>query len=86
MTRNPWLDIPLGDYEAHMALPAVGQSQLRLLEPGMHLRSHEELQQRATQAGFTPEDSRTILSPGGKQFTVETFRIRLNTPVDPGAV
>lgn len=26
--RNPWLDIPLADYEAHMALPTVGQSQL----------------------------------------------------------
>ena len=26
--RNPWLDIPLGDYEAHMALPTVGQAQL----------------------------------------------------------
>jgi trans-aconitate methyltransferase len=26
--RNPWLDIPLADYEAHMALPAIGQSRL----------------------------------------------------------
>lgn len=26
--RNPWLDIPLADYEAHMALPTVGQSKL----------------------------------------------------------
>lgn len=26
--RNPWLDIPLADYEAHMALPTVGQSRL----------------------------------------------------------
>ncbi len=25
---NPWLNIPLGDYEAHMALPTVGQAQL----------------------------------------------------------
>jgi len=24
--RNPWLDIPLADYEAHMALPTIGQS------------------------------------------------------------
>jgi hypothetical protein len=24
--RNPWLDIPLGDYEAHMTLPSVGQA------------------------------------------------------------
>ena len=26
--RNPWLDVPLADYEAHMALPQVGQAQL----------------------------------------------------------
>jgi hypothetical protein len=26
--KNPWLDIPLEDYESHMALPQVGQSQL----------------------------------------------------------
>jgi len=25
---SPWLTIPLEDYEAHMALPAVGQSQI----------------------------------------------------------
>ena len=25
---NPWLDIPLADYEAHMALPSIGQSRL----------------------------------------------------------
>ena len=26
--RNPWLDIPLADYEGHMALPNIGQAQL----------------------------------------------------------
>ncbi len=26
--RNPWLDIPLADYEGHMVLPYVAQSQL----------------------------------------------------------
>jgi SAM-dependent methyltransferase len=26
--KNPWLDIPLADYEAHMLLPKVGQAQL----------------------------------------------------------
>lgn len=26
--RNAWLDLPLDDYEAHMALPYVGQAQL----------------------------------------------------------
>ena len=25
---NPWLDIPLDDYEGHMSLPAVGQAQM----------------------------------------------------------
>jgi SAM-dependent methyltransferase len=28
MSDNPWLAIPLADYEAHMALPEVGQAQL----------------------------------------------------------
>ena len=73
----------------HETLPEVTPSpysSLRLLEPGMHLLSHEGLQRHATQAGFTPEDSRNVLSPGGKQFTVETFRFSLNTPADPRAV
>lgn len=26
--HNPWLDIPLADYEAHMALPEIGQARL----------------------------------------------------------
>jgi len=26
--KNPWLDIPLADYEGHMALPEVGQASL----------------------------------------------------------
>jgi hypothetical protein len=26
--RHPWLEIPITDYEAHMALPSVGQAQL----------------------------------------------------------
>jgi len=43
----------------------------------MHLLSHEELQRHATQREFTPEYSKNILSPGGKQFTVETFRLCL---------
>jgi SAM-dependent methyltransferase len=28
VARNPWLKIPLADYEAHMALPQVGQAEL----------------------------------------------------------
>src|SRR5688500_18466072 len=27
--RNPWLDIPLRDYEGHMALPSIGQAARR---------------------------------------------------------
>src|ERR1700733_2036112 len=27
-TSNPWLNIPLDDYEGHMSLPAVGQAQM----------------------------------------------------------
>jgi hypothetical protein len=26
--RSPWLDIPLADYEGHMALPGIGQSEM----------------------------------------------------------
>lgn len=26
--KNPWLAIPLADYEGHMALPAVGQARM----------------------------------------------------------
>jgi SAM-dependent methyltransferase len=26
--RSPWLDIPLADYEGHMALPDIGQAQM----------------------------------------------------------
>ena len=26
--RNPWLDIPLSDYEGHMALPQVDQARV----------------------------------------------------------
>jgi hypothetical protein len=28
MTENPWLKIPLGDYESHMAYPSIGQAAL----------------------------------------------------------
>jgi hypothetical protein len=26
--RNPWLEIRLDDYEAHMSLPSIGQAQM----------------------------------------------------------
>ena len=40
----------------------------------MHLISPKELQLRAGRAGFCLEHSNTILSPGGKRFSVDTFR------------
>ena len=46
------------------------------LTPVMHLVSPEELQRQARHAGFCTEASSTILSPGGKSFSVDTFRRR----------
>ena len=72
----------------HETLPEVSPSPyttLRLLEPRMHLLSHEELQRHARQMGFTPEDSRNILSHGGKHFTVDTFRLCSQPLADLGA-
>jgi trans-aconitate methyltransferase len=47
---------------------------LSRLAPVMHLISPQELQLRAAHAGFCPEHSSTILSPGGKGFSVDIFR------------
>lgn len=41
--HNPWLDIPLADYEAHMALPTVGQARLIADELGTVVKSHSPL-------------------------------------------
>ena len=38
--RSPWLDIPLADYEAHMALATVGQAQLIAHELDGLVRTH----------------------------------------------
>jgi trans-aconitate methyltransferase len=38
--RNPWLSIPLSDYEAHMALPAVDQSRMLADELEKLLQTH----------------------------------------------
>jgi trans-aconitate methyltransferase len=40
VARNPWLAIPLADYEAHMALPYVGQAQLLADVLGDAVRVH----------------------------------------------
>ena len=40
---NPWLDIPLADYEAHMALPSVGQARLIADELDILVKRHAPL-------------------------------------------
>ena len=49
---------------------------LQLLAPGMHLVSQEELTLQARQVGFSAEHSSTVVSRGGKQFSVDAFRLR----------
>ena len=38
--RNPWLDIPLAEYEGHMALPEVGQAEMLADELEFAIRQH----------------------------------------------
>lgn len=37
---NPWLNIPLADYEGHMVLPAVGQAEMLAAEFKALLNGH----------------------------------------------
>lgn len=63
----------------HETLTQVSPSpytSLQLLAPGMHLVSHEELIRQATQVGFATAQSTTVVSPAGKHFSVDTFRLR----------
>lgn len=63
----------------HQTMKEVSPSpytSLGRLAPIMHLVSPQELQLQATHTGFCPEHSGTILSPGGKSFAVDTFRLR----------
>jgi len=39
-TRNPWLDIPLADYEGHMSLPAIGQAEMLADQFGILLEKY----------------------------------------------
>jgi methyltransferase family protein len=41
MIANPWLDIPLADYEAHMALPEIAQARMLADELERAVRQHE---------------------------------------------
>jgi SAM-dependent methyltransferase len=40
MMTNPWLDIPLADYEGHMALPEIAQAQMLADELESAVRQH----------------------------------------------
>jgi hypothetical protein len=54
--RNPWLDIPLADYEAHMALPHVAQSGLLAELFGLVLKM------------YSPESVAVLGCAGGNGF------------------
>lgn len=41
MSRNPWLDIPASDYEAHMSSPEVAQAQMLAEVFGESLRRYD---------------------------------------------
>lgn len=68
----------------HETLTEVSPSpytSLRLLAPGMRLVPAEELKMQASQAGFVPERSSTVVSSGGKRFSVDEFRLHRDVPV-----
>ena len=58
---NPWLTIPLADYEAHMALPQVGQAQLLADLFAAELRER------------SPSSVAVLGCAGGKRFAVLSF-------------
>jgi hypothetical protein len=61
--RSPWLDIPLADYEGHMALPSVGQADMLATQFGELL------------ASWMPESAAVIGCAGGNGFD----RVRVAT-------
>jgi ubiquinone/menaquinone biosynthesis C-methylase UbiE len=56
MMKNPWLDIPLADYESHMALPHVAQSGLLAELFGLVLKM------------YSPESVAVLGCAGGNGF------------------
>jgi hypothetical protein len=73
---NPWLTIPLADYEAHMALPEITPSpftSLGRLAPRLRLVSPERLVRLAARRGLRASDTRTVTATGGKRFAVQSF-------------
>jgi hypothetical protein len=65
---NPWLTIPLADYEAHMALPQVAAQLLADLFAAGFARAHRPPLRQGLRAG----DTRTTAT-GGKGFAVQSF-------------
>jgi 2-polyprenyl-3-methyl-5-hydroxy-6-metoxy-1,4-benzoquinol methylase len=53
---NPWLEIPLSDYEQHMALPTVGQAQMLATEL------------RAAVTAYSPRSIAVVGCAGGNGF------------------
>jgi hypothetical protein len=78
--QSPWLQIPLSEYEAHMALPDVAPAPLlasqfeALLRDALQLVPPEDVAIAATQAGFAPLSSRRIALRSSKRFMLQTFR------------
>jgi SAM-dependent methyltransferase len=54
--KNPWLEVPLSDYEAHMALPTVAQAEMLAAQFSDALRM------------FSPESVAVIGCAGGNGF------------------
>jgi SAM-dependent methyltransferase len=54
--RSPWLDIPLADYEGHMALPGIGQADMLVMQFGQLL------------ARWSPASAAVIGCAGGNGF------------------
>jgi hypothetical protein len=83
--RNPWLDIPLADYEGHMALPAIGQSRLiadQLDTLVSATRSGGRAQTAGKESWICPGTLLDGSSGGGKQFVVDQFRLCPDMPED----
>jgi hypothetical protein len=75
--KNPWLGIALSDYEAHMALPEVGQAQMLADVFAGHL----DIRRPGSLAVIGCAGLRQIATakrrtPSRKQFQVQVFRPR----------
>jgi SAM-dependent methyltransferase len=60
--RNPWLDIPLEDYEGHMSLPAIGQA--RMLADQLALLLKRELPTSVAVIGCAGGNGLDRIEPG----------------------